>query len=573
MRNQRLWPVAACALALAGCGAGGSSGGSGTGGTTQGTAGSQATGGHGQGGGSTGGQAQAGAGGTATGSGGRSSAGGTGGGHAGGGGGGGHASGGAGGIAGGRATGGASGSGGAGATGGSAGTRATGGAAGAAGALGAPNVTVDISTTYQTMDGFGFFGAQDSWWGAAADLWSDAWGNLVINDLGLTIWRTEYYAEEADQDANWAKEKPVVTGLKSIADKAGVPLKFIFTVWTPPSSMKCTVASVQAGARPCTPHPDGLKNGGTLDPAQYAAYAQWLEQGIKNYADAGIDLYALSPQNEPMFVEPYNSCVYDVDATKLNSYARMIEAVIPAVRKVYPNVKVFGTENMLELEGQPYFYSQDMDAPGWADLDILAYHGYQDGVAPTASSQLAKYWNYVRTHWDEPHGKTAWMTETSGYTDGWADTNGARDLAFAIYAALNYGHTAAWIWWQGSTMGGAPDQYTLMGGTKVLGKRYYVSKNFYRYVRPGAQAVKVTTTESDLFVLAFVHPAGAFTLVAINAGNKDKTLTVGGAGVPATFSAYRTSAADNCAAVGTMNNGAIVLKADSLTTLVNGSAP
>lgn len=83
----------------------------------------------------------------------------------------------------------------------------------------------------------------------------------------------------------------------------------------------------------------------------------------------------------------------------------------------------------------------------------------------------------------------------------------------------------------------------------------------------------MTTTDTDLFVVAFVHPAGAFTLVAINAGSKDKTLTVGGAGVPASFSAYRTSAADDCAAAGTVNNGAIVLKADRITTLVNGSAP
>ena len=473
------------------------------------------------------------------------------------------------------ATGGAPGTGGAIATGGStgtAGTKGTGGSTGAAGTLGTPNVTIDTATQYQTIDGFGFFGAMDDWWSDAGNLYSDAWGNQVINDLGITIWRNEYYSEEANQDANWAKQKPVVQGLKAVADAANVPLKFIFTVWTPPSSMKCTVASVQAGTNPCTANPDGLKNGGTLDPSKYAAYAQWLEAGVKNYADAGINLYALSPQNEPMFVESYNSCVYDVDATKLNAYAKMIEAVVPAVRKVDPAVKIFGTENMLELEGQPYFYSKYMDSAGWGNLDILAYHGYQDGVAPTAGSQLATYWSYVRTNWDTPHAKTAWMTETSGYTDGWSDSNGARDLAFAIYAALNYGQASAWIWWQGSELGGAPGQYTLMGGTQYLGKRYYVSKNFYRYIRPGAKAVKVTTTDASLFLVAFTNPgSGAFTIVAINTATSDKTLTIGGANVPQTFSAYRTSSSENCVAAGSMANGAITLKADSVTTLVNGN--
>jgi O-glycosyl hydrolase len=442
----------------------------------------------------------------------------------------------------------------------------------AAGALGTPNVSIDTTTQYQTIDGFGFFGAMDVWWSDPSKLYSDSWGNLVINDLGITIWRSEYYSEEAKQDANWAKQKPVVQGLKAVADAANVPLKFILTVWSPPSSMKCTVASVQAGTKRCTAHPDGLKNGGTLDPSKYAAYAQWLEQGVKNYADAGISLYAISPQNEPMFVEPYNSCVYDVDATKLNSYAKMIEAVIPAVRKVDPGVKIFGTENMLGLEGQPHFYSQYMDSSGWGNLDILAYHGYQDGVAPTAGSQLATYWKYVRTNWDTPHAKTAWMTETSGYTDTWSDSKGARALAFAIYAALSYGQVSAWVWWQGSELGGRPDQEGLMGGTQYLGKRYYVSKNFYRYIRPGAKAVKVTTTDSSIFLVAFTNPgSGAFTIVAINTSASDKTLTIGGANVPQSFTAYRTSSSENCIAAGSMANGAITLKADSVTTLVNGN--
>jgi O-glycosyl hydrolase len=386
------------------------------------------------------------------------------------------------------------------------------------------------------------------------------------------MWRSEYYSEEPNQDANWAKQKPVVQGFKRIADANRVPLKFLLTVWTPPSSMKCTVDSVQAGQSPCTPNPDGLKNGGTLDPSKYTAYGQWLAQGIKNYADAGVNLYAISPQNEPMFVESYNSAVYDVDATKLNSYARMVAAVAPVVKQAYPNVKIFGTENMLELEGQQWFYSAMMPAAAWGALDVLAYHGYQDGVAPTASSQLATYWSYVRSNWDEPHAKPAWMTETSGYTDVWTDSNGPRALAFAIYSALAYGQASAWVWWQGSELGGAPGQYNLMQGTDTLSKRYYVSKSFYRFIRPGAQMLDVASADPALFVVAFAHPTmGSFTVVAINTATTDKRLALGGAGVPATFTAYRTSASEDCVTVGSVSNGSITLPADSVTTLVSGN--
>jgi glucuronoarabinoxylan endo-1,4-beta-xylanase len=547
-------------------GTGGGTGGAGRGGTV-GAAGVAGTGGAAGRGGTTG---AAGTGGGSGGAAGRGGAGGTAGvaGSSG-------AGGGAAGRGGTTGTAGRGGIGGGGTGGGIAGRGGTIGAAGnggGAGSIANANVTIDRNTQYQTIDGFGFFGAQDNWWGAPSDLWSDAWGTLVINDLGITIWRSEYYAEEANQDANWAKQMPVVQGFKRIADANRVPLKFILTVWTPPSSMKCTVASVQAGTSPCAAHPDKLKNGGTLDPSKYTAYGQWLAQGIKNYADAGVSLYAISPQNEPMFVEPYNSCVYDIDASKLNSYARMVAAVAPVVKAAYPNVKIFGTENMLELEGQQWFYSAMMSTAGWNALDLLAYHGYQDGVAPTSSSQLATYWNYVRTMWDAPHNKPAWMTETSGYTDNWTATDGARSLAFAIFSALSYGQASAWVWWQGSEVGGAPGQYTLMGGTQFLGKRYYVSKQFYRYIRPGARMLKVTSTDSSLFVVAFAHPTtGAFTVVAINTASTDKPLNLGGANVPSTFTAYRTSASENCVTVGSVTNGSITVKADSVTTLVNGN--
>ena len=471
---------------------------------------------------------------------------------------------------------GSGGSGGSAGSGGSGGTAGSGGTSGSGGSGwgGTPNVTIDRATQYQTIEGFGFFGAMNSWWGSSSSMWSDAWGTQVINDLGMTMWRNEYYSEESNQDANWAKQLPVVQGLKRIADTNRVPLKFIYTVWSAPSSMKCTVASVQAGQRPCTRHPDGLKNGGTLDPSKYSAYAQWLIDGINKYAAAGVNLYALSPQNEPMFVQSYNSTVYDIDPAKLNAYSRMIDAVAPIVKQAHPNVKIFGTENMLELEGQQWFYSPKFSSTTWSRFDALAYHGYVDGVLPSSTSQLATYWNFVRTNWSEPRGKSSWMTETSGYVDAWTGDGefpGARDLGLAIYAALAHGRVSGWVWWQGSEATSSPGPYTLMGGT-TRRSRYYVSKNFYRFIRPGARMVRVTSSDPNLFVVAFVHPTmSSFTVVAINTATTSKSLVLGGSNVPTTFAAHRTSATENCVSLGNVSAPSITLRADSITTLVSGN--
>ena len=87
------------------------------------------------------------------------------------------------------------------------------------------NVTVNKAERHQTIDGFGFFGAMNTWWSSASSLWSDAWGDQVISDLGITIWRNEYYPPSDQfntQDADWNKQRPVVRGLKAKADQYGV---------------------------------------------------------------------------------------------------------------------------------------------------------------------------------------------------------------------------------------------------------------------------------------------------------------------------------------------------------------
>ena len=50
------------------------------------------------------------------------------------------------------------------------------------------SVTVNKAQRHQTIDGFGFFGAMSTWWSSASSLRSDAWGDQVISDPGITIW-------------------------------------------------------------------------------------------------------------------------------------------------------------------------------------------------------------------------------------------------------------------------------------------------------------------------------------------------------------------------------------------------
>jgi glucuronoarabinoxylan endo-1,4-beta-xylanase len=442
----------------------------------------------------------------------------------------------------------------------------------------AAEVDVDRATTHQTIDGFGFFGAHDVWWGSAADMADEAWVRLVIDDLGLTVWRNEYYPPSdasAGQDADWDKQRPVVELFRDVAAERRVPLKVLLTVWSPPAAMKCAVTD--AGIDEGTPNPGGTKEGGALCPAERGAFADWLVDGLALYADVGVDVYGLSLQNEPLFSEPYNSCVYDQD-----QYADTLAAVGPVVHGAFPDVRLFGAENMLEIEcgrsdaGEfdPWWYTgRLLERPdALAELGAWAVHGYSDGVAATSTSKMATLWTELEAAVRDTD-RPIWMTETSGYADDWepGDLPGAIDLAQGIFAALRYGNASAWVWWQGSELDG-PSEYGLMGGAERLSKRYFVSKQFYRYIRPGARRIEVTSDDDEVLVVGFDHPEmGALTLVVINVGEQEKSVTLQGPALPADFAAFRSSATEDCEALGTVGGDAIVLPARSVTTLVNGS--
>ena len=410
----------------------------------------------------------------------------------------------------------------------------------------AQTVTLDRSTTYQTIDGFGFFGGMDVWW-SSGPFHDAAWISTVIDDLGLTIHRNEYYSEEPNQDADWAKQKGLIQALVAQAKASKEPLKLIWTVWTPPSSMKSN---------------SSLKNGGTLLSSSYSAFGSWLVKGIDNYADLGAELYALSPQNEPLFTEPYNSCVYTAE-----QYRDMLKVVGPIVKAAYPAVKIFGPEHMLFGVGKDYDWNNldptkkvlD-DATAAQYLDIFACHGYgSDGATPTPGSTEAQYW--AKAEQRVGALKPIWMSETSGYPN---TDDGALDYALSIHAALAYGHAAAWVHWQGSD--------NFVGADGVKSKKYFAAKQFYRFVRPGAKMVAASSSDADLFVTAFDHATySVFAVVLINTASSAKSVSLAGAQLPAQLDRYRTSSGEGCAKIDTVSSSSSVdLPAKSITTLVSG---
>jgi glucuronoarabinoxylan endo-1,4-beta-xylanase len=454
-------------------------------------------------------------------------------------------------------------------------------------------ITVNGAIQHQEMDGFGFFGAMDVWWSANVPdhFYNTGWIDKVITDLGMTMWRNELYphvppdqSTTTGQDTYWALQKDVARALKERAALAGTNLKVILTAWTPPGNYKWMVTNFTWAGDPAAvrgPGPSGdywtERNGGTLNPNKYNEFAQWWINGIKMYKDIGIDVYAISLQNEPMFSQTFNSAVYTRDW-----YTQVLKEVVPKIKAAYPAVKVFGSENMLEMEGRevnyPHFYHNAIknDAQALSMLDVFAVHGYVEGVSASTGSLLSHYWANHKNQFADASGKKTWMTETSGYTDVWESGSlpGAFSYAMDIQTAVMFGNVSAWLWWQGSA-GSGPDEYKLMA-FENHGNKYSVSKNFYRFIRPGAVRIGATDNSDSLSVTAFRHSSkNTLTLVIINESHQQTPLTLNMEGVTANeFEVFVTSKTKKCESAGIKNaSSTILLPARSVVTLQAGGAP
>lgn len=466
------------------------------------------------------------------------------------------------------------------------------------------NVSVNFSTEFQTMEGFGFFGARDVWWGNpnAGHFHSDEWLEMVIGDLGLSMWRNEVYPHlpvtsntTPNQDAHWDKQRPMVQALKAKADQYDVDLRIILTAWTPPGSFKWNAwgytwpgdQNAQRGPGPegdfwpergvSNPGQSPSHNSGTLNPNKYNEFAQWWIDAIQMYKDIGINVYAISPQNEPAFNQPYNSSFYTT-----HWYAEMINGVIPQIKAAHPEVLIFGSEHMLQNEGReidfPFFYHNRLkqDATAMTHIDALAVHGYLDGVNVSSGTDLAQYWiNHKREFGSYP-GTRSWMTETSGYEDTWEPANsrpGAMGMAVDIATAITFGNVSAWVHWQGSQLDGI-DRFSLMSD-RTVGKKYQASKHFYHFIRPGAIRIEATSPNEEVTVLGFHHAVhDTKTFVLINTKTEEVAVRLNfEEELEEEFEMYVSSVNLNCASQGAIpSDGLYLLPARSIVTLHAGGS-
>jgi len=179
--------------------------------------------------------------------------------------------------------------------------------------------------------------------------------------------------------------------------------------------------------------------------------------------------------------------------------------------------------------------------------------------------------------------KPLWLTELSNSTgafSGKGQGSWEEALAWArhLHLALVEGECSAALFWglYFDKKGEALVYAERNGADKYeITPKFYTSKNFYKFVRPGAVRVASSPTEGCLEASAFWHAERKeLVCVVINNGDARRLGTVairGLAGHPAKVELHRTSKEEKCVKLDPVKEregGHLIFPAQSVTTVV-----
>jgi glucosylceramidase len=275
------------------------------------------------------------------------------------------------------------------------------------GATRAPSLTITLqpAKTYQEMDGFGASLTDSSAWllfnklDAAQrkellqKLFNPAQGiglNFLRQPMGASDFALDDYsyddvpAGQADPDLKQfsiAQDQAYIIPVLKEVLAVNPHLKIIASPWSAPAWMKTSVNLI----------------GGRLKPEAYPAFAKYFVKFVQAYEAAGIPIYAITMQNEPMYIPN------DYPGMGMNGQEQAVflrDHLGPAFRAAHLKTKVMIFDHNWNLIEFPITLLSDAKAASFADG--IATHCY--GGTPAAQEEL---------HIRFPH-KPIWLTECSG---------------------------------------------------------------------------------------------------------------------------------------------------------------
>lgn len=406
-------------------------------------------------------------------------------------------------------------------------------------------IQIDPSQTYQTMDGFGF-----------AITYSTCYNLMKMDAAARAKFLKETYSTTEGYGVSYARISIGCNDFSSreytLCDEKGlehfalqndetqyvIPIlkeilainpdvKIIAAPWTCPKWMK--VDNIE------TKQPHDQWVDGHLNPDMRADYAKYFVLFVKAMKEQGIDIYAVSPQNEPL---NHANCAslympWQEEAPFVMELAKAFTQN-GINTKIYVFDHNYNYDNVADQEDYPVKMYDAMGASFEGSELVVgaAYHDYGG-----SNSELTDIHN-------QAPDKELIFSESSIGT--WNDGRNLSkrlidDMKNVTLGTVNQWCKAVLVWnlMLDQNMGPNLDGgcQTCFGAVDIstdyktlsYNSHYYVISHMSSVVRPGAVRIGTTSrsiSKSGVVYSAFQNPDGSYALVILNASDEDVNLTV-----------------------------------------------
>ena len=392
-----------------------------------------------------------------------------------------------------------------------------------------PSVTVDFSQQFQEIDGFGAALTGSSAYvinqmnaaqkdALLKDLFSDDEG-IGLSYLRLTVGASDFSLNNStyndlpagQTDPNLEQfsiaddEEHVIPVLQLVSGYAP-DIKIMSSPWSAPAWMKTT----------------GSLGGGSLKPEWYDAYGDYFVKYLNAYAAHGINIDAVTPQNEPL----HETSGYPTMKMTAAEQADFIKNSLgPKFQLAGLNTKIIAYDHNFDQPSYPITVLGDSEA--YPYIDGSAFHAYAGDVSAM---------NQVHAAFPE---KNLYFTEISG---GEWSTDFSANLKWNI-SNIFIGTTANWsknvLLWNlalnsnhGPTNGGCMDCRGVVtvssSGQVTKNVEYYCLAHFSKFVRPGAKRVHSTNFDNSLGLknITFINTDGTKVMVILNESSSVRNIAI-----------------------------------------------
>lgn len=369
------------------------------------------------------------------------------------------------------------------------------------------DIVVDWNDIRQEIDGFGVTQDEECTYAMQEPQRSEVMDLLYSQEdgIGLSILRTEIGCDDVSKPSIEPEEgvynyEPDIRELWYFNEAQARGVEKIFgTAWSPPAWMKTN---------------GKLERGGFLKKAYYQKYADFLAKYVEIYRDYhGVDIYGISPANEPDYPAPWKSCVWTPS---------MMEDFVGNYLK--PTFEREGLDTKIIVGEMGVAWTERVAVPALQNptacpgIDIVAGHYYRGPIRPFSVAN--------------EKGKKVWMTETSDVSKSFT-TDMEDGLAWAkrIHKFLTVPEVSAFCYWRGSHT--VDDNQTLIhinsdNASYITSKRLFALGHYSKFIRPGY--VRIGSTDNPLskvYISAYKDEStDDFVIVAVNDSKDDKVLDI-----------------------------------------------